>query len=83
MAAPTVVNDAIPAVSPWSCDEVLPARPFGSQMEAVDTANEYGNSQDFAVSIIRSNARGTKRVSLCCTERDTRLLATGNITTVP
>ena len=38
--AATVVNDAIPAVPPWSCNEVLPARPFGSQKEAVDTAKK-------------------------------------------
>ena len=64
MAASTVVNDAIPARPPWSCDEFLPARPFGSQKEAVDTTKKYAISQGFAVRILCSNLRGTMRVSL-------------------
>ena len=64
MAASAVVNDAIPAVPPWSCDEVLPERPFDSQKEAVDTTNEYAISQGFDVRILCSNLCGTMRVSL-------------------
>ena len=60
----TVVNDAIPAVPPWSCDEVPAARPFASQKEAVDTAKKYDISQDFAGHILYINLRGTMRVSL-------------------
>ena len=83
MAASTVVIDAIPAVPSWSCDEVLPARPFGCQKEAVDTSMKYAIRQGFAVSTLRSNFRETMHVSLRCTEIYTGLLDTGNITTSP
>ena len=63
MAASTVVIDAIPAVPSWSCDEVLPAGPFGSQKEAVDTSKKYAISQGFAVRIQCSNLLGTMRIS--------------------
>ena len=63
VASSTILNDAIPAFPLWSSDGVLPAGPFGSQKEAVDTVKKYAISQDFAVSILCSNSCGSAFLS--------------------